>query len=324
MSQKRYRNNATLAKVNMVKRTITTGYDTLRKKNRKPKDKLPIDKIVISDVEKTNDVFAWLGHSSMFIKIQNKIIFVDPVLSHFASPIPFLITSFHNETAINLSDIAIVDIILLTHNHYDHLDKQTIKELNYKTKQFIVPKGIKQILLQWGVEEAKIFEHQWGDTSTIQGIQFICEEAQHNSRRGVFDSNKTLWCSWIIKTAKIKIFFSGDSGYGPHFRRIGSTYGPFDLAMIECGQYDYRWSNTHMLPEHTYQASIDINAAAILPIHWGSFTLAFHPWYEPIEKILATNQKYFDYLNILTPKIGELVLIKNKRHISKQWWKNLR
>jgi L-ascorbate metabolism protein UlaG (beta-lactamase superfamily) len=252
--------------------------------------------------------FVWFGHSTILLNVEGTVILCDPVFSGSASPFPFGNKSFdfsHDNYLANLPDI---DIILISHDHYDHLDYKTIKKLKDKTARFYVPLGVESHLKRWGVPSGKISVADWWDGfSDVSGIKVTAAPARHFSGRLFSDRNKTLWCSWIIETKNRKIFFGGDSGYGKHFAGIGEKFGPFDFTMLECGQYNQNWPNIHSMPEQTIQANLDLNGKNLLPIHWGKFKLSLHPWTEPIVRAKAEAQN--KNANLIEVKIGEVFIL---------------
>jgi L-ascorbate metabolism protein UlaG (beta-lactamase superfamily) len=199
------------------------------------------------------------------------------------------------------------------------LDFPSIRKLKDKALRFIVPLGVRQRLIKWGVESNKITEHAWWEELEFEGLKMACTPARHFSGRGLFDRNSTLWCSWVIAGQKTKVYYSGDSGYGPHFKDIGEKFGPFDLTLMECGQYDERWSTIHMVPEETIQAHLDLGGQLLIPVHWGAFTLAFHSWTDPVERVTKAALEH--HVNITTPKIGETVAIASNGFPTSRWWR---
>jgi len=183
---------------------------------------------------------------------------------------------------------------------------------------FYTPLGVGVHLLKWGVTKEQIIELDWWQETTFEGLSFKCTPAQHFSGRGLSDRTKTLWSSWIIQSATENIFFSGDSGYADHFKEIGEKYGPFDFAMIECGQYNELWPDVHMFPEETAQAGLDIRAKTIMPIHWGAFKLAMHTWTDPVERVIKKAKEL--NVTIVIPKIGESIYIKEIDAKNDPWW----
>jgi L-ascorbate metabolism protein UlaG (beta-lactamase superfamily) len=209
--------------------------------------------------------------------------------------------------------------VLITHDHYDHLDYETILQLKNINTEFFVPLGLGAHLEKWGISTANITEAEWWDEFRFnEEILFACVPMRHFSGRGIADRNKTLWAGWVIKSEKYTIIHTGDSGYGAHFKKIGEEYGPFDLTMIECGQYNEGWPYIHMMPEETVQAHIDMNGKFLLPIHWGRFNLSLHAWTDPVERALqASNEAK---INLITPLPGQVVtLYESIRYY--EWWK---
>ncbi len=209
-----------------------------------------------------------------------------------------------------------IDAILISHDHYDHLDYGSIRQLKDKTKYFFVPLGVGAHLQHWGVEASKITELDWWQSADIDGMTFTATPARHFSGRGLTDRDKTLWASWVIKGQDNNIYFSGDSGYRTHFKQIGEQYGPFDFTMIECGQYNEKWEAIHMMPEQSLQAHIDLQGKMMMPIHWGAFNLAVHPWKEPVERLLKAKK---EDMMIATPVIGESFVLSQALPDAR-WW----
>ena len=250
--------------------------------------------------------------------MENLNIFIDPMLGDVPAPHPLLGSKrFQKELPISIDSLPKIDVVLISHDHYDHLDYGSIVKLKDQVTKFYVPLGIKAHLTSWGVSEEKITEFDWWESITYNGIEFVATPARHFSGRG-FKRNNTLWSSWVIKSEKNAIFFSGDSGYGKHFKDIGEKYGPFDFAMMECGQYNEQWAHIHMTPEETIQACVDVNTKLMMPIHWGSFKLALHTWDDPIVRASAKAKEL--NINISTPKVGEAIVLNGKGFPSEKWW----
>ncbi len=228
-----------------------------------------------------------------------------------------------NDTAVTfllpIEKLPYIDAVVLSHDHYDHLDYESIIKLKDKVGHFYVPLGVSAHLIEWGVDPDKITELDWWKEVNVEGFTFICTPARHFSGRSLFNGFTTLWASWIVRTENSNVFFSGDSGYGPHFKEIGKRYGPFDFVMLECGQYNELWKDIHMMPEQTVQAAIDLNGKLMMPIHWGAFTLAMHPWTDPIIRVTASAHER--HVAITTPKIGEPVLLQQPVFPHSEWWK---
>ncbi|WP_108672492.1 MBL fold metallo-hydrolase [Peribacillus acanthi] len=285
----------------------------------KPDAPIPMEKLVIQSPLNGTKI-TWFGHSALLIEIDGKNILIDPMFGKAPTPFPFFGDKRYSKgLPFDVEELPRIDAVLLSHDHYDHLDYYSIKKLKRKVEQFFVPLGVGSHLKRWGVAPEKIHEHDWWKESKFGGLTFACTPARHFSGRSLNDRNSTLWCSWVIVGMQDRMFFSGDSGYGPHFKEIGEKYGPFDVTMMECGQYDQRWSAIHMLPEETVQAHLDVKGKVLIPIHWAAFTLALHDWTDPIERVLsAANEKG---IIISTPKIGETVILASNKYPSATWWR---
>ncbi|MGB1004826.1 MAG: MBL fold metallo-hydrolase, partial [Salibacteraceae bacterium] len=201
-------------------------------------------------------------------------------------------------------------------------DYGSIQKLKSKTNMFFVPLGVGAHFMEWGINESQITEMNWWETNRLDNMEFSFTPSRHFSGRGLTDRNTTLWGSWVIKGKNENLFFSGDGGYGPHFKKIGEKFGPFDLALIECGQYNEKWSQIHMMPEQSAQAGLDLKAMFIMPIHWGAFTLAMHSWTDPVIRIKVKAEELG--IPIITPKIGGQIEIKalDNPKYQKEWWVN--
>ena len=263
--------------------------------------------------------FIWLGHSTFIVNLQGSILLFDPVFSKSASPVDFLTPRFQKPT-VELKDLPAIDYIIISHDHYDHLDSETIIHFKNKQAKFLVPLGLKAHLKSWGIEESRITELDWWKNFKIENIEFICTPAQHFSGRLIPYENKTLWASWVIRTKTHSIYYSGDSGYGSHFKEIGKKYGPFDISFIENGQYDEQWRPIHVHPEEVSQAYFDLKSKALVPVHWGMFNMALHHWFDPIEKLDKIAHE--ENINLLTPKLGQVVDMDALPKFEK-WWRLL-
>lgn len=291
--------------------------------NSRPSSPLPIvpvDSLYIQ--ENMANSIIWFGHSSFFVKLNGLNILIDPMFGDAPAPHPMVGGKrFEYELPIIPEKLPEIEVVVYSHDHYDHLDYSSVRKLKDKVKQFYVPLGVGAHLKAWGVANEKIHEMNWDDSVKYNGITFICTPARHFSGRSLTDRNASLWSSWVIKSSDINLYFSGDSGYGPHFKTIGKTYGPFDLALLECGQYDKRWENIHMLPEQTVMAAKDVQAKLFMPIHWGAFRLAMHPWTDPIERVGKSAKEIG--IPYKAPKIGEVVKIGEGDGSVAYWWRGL-
>jgi L-ascorbate metabolism protein UlaG (beta-lactamase superfamily) len=264
---------------------------------------------------------VWFGHSTVMLNIKGYIILTDPVFSKRISPVKFMgTTSFPYSHDFNPDDLPEIGLVLISHDHYDHLDMQTIKKISHKVKSFYVPLGVAAHLFRWGVDPEKVVEVRWeGNYMVNNNTQLAITTARHFSGRSLADRNTTLWCSYIIKTDDYTIFYGADSGYGEHFKEIGEQFGPFDLTMLECGQYNKAWPFIHMMPEQTALAHLDLKGKMLLPIHWGKFKLSLHPWTEPMERL--AKESINKDIRVITPEIGEVFPVHD-HSTTKKWWRN--
>ena len=267
----------------------------------------------------TEGKFVWLGHSTLLMKINSVVIMTDPVFNR-ASPVPVIGSPFAVQNLISIDDLPAVDAVIISHDHYDHLDYQAIKVLLKRVDHFFVPLGVKAHLERWGVASTNISELDWYESEVYHGVRLTLAPARHFSGRGLWDRNSTLWGSWIISSKTLNVYFSGDSGYSDTFRTIGQRYGPFDIAFLENGAYNLDWAQIHMMPEEVVQASIDLNARVLFPIHWSKFDLALHPWDEPA--IRLTKEARNRNVAVATPLIGEAFDVHN--YPDRRWWESLR
>ena len=292
--------------------------------NRQPNENILVEKIDSTNIENHHtDItqLTWFGHSAFLLEMDGLKILIDPMLGESPAPHPYLGPKrYSKELPIEIEKLPFIDVIILSHDHYDHLDYESIQKLKGKVGQYYAPLGVGNHLIEWGIEKEKVHELNWWDSINFSGIELVCCPARHFSGRGLLDRATTLWCSWVITGKKDNIYFSGDSGYDTHFKEIGDKYGPFDISMMECGQYNEDWKLIHMMPEEAVQASIDLKSNLILPIHWGAFTLAFHDWTDPVERITKEANKL--NVPITTPKIGEPVIIGDSNYPTSVWWEN--
>lgn len=300
----------------------TSFFKAFAKFINKPKDNVPPGRLPsvrtdLSHPDPEKNLVTWFGHSSYLIQIRGKNILIDPVFSGNASPFTFAVKSFAGSDVYNADDMPIIDLLILTHDHYDHLDYKTIIRLKQKTRLICTSLGVASHLIYWGYEETRIIEFDWWDKNEIlPGIELTATPARHFSGR-LFARGKTLWSSFVLKTASHTLFIGGDGGYDAHFKLIGDKYGPFDLALLEAGQYNTSWPEIHMMPEETVQAAIDLKAKVLLPVHWAKFSLALHNWNEPVRRLLQAAK--LSGLKVTTPMIGEPVII-DEYYPDKDWW----
>ena len=261
----------------------------------------------------------WFGHSAFLVQHQGKNILLDPMFGQVPAPLDFLGGKrFSDALPIRPEDLPEIDYVLFSHDHYDHLDYGSVLQLKDKVKWFLTPLGLGNHLLRWGVSAEKIIELNWWEAQQLEDFNFVCTPAQHFSGRKFSNSQQTLWSSWVIQSDTLNLYFSGDSGYDNHFKAIGEQYGPFDLALIECGQYNKMWPDVHLFPEETVQAGMDLQAQKIIPIHWGAFKLALHAWNEPVKRALTAAEK--KEVKIEVPKIGQEITLDSVSKAVEPWF----
>lgn len=284
-----------------------------------PKKEIPVINLTQKDIDNLDDYSVIrFGHSTLLFKLENKLILTDPVFGKRASPFSFIGPKRFHKSPISIEDLPFIDSVIISHSHYDHLDKYSIKKLKDKVGMFYTPLGVGKILIEFGVSKEKIVELDWWEESKQKNIRFIATPSQHFSGRGLFDKDETLWSSWVIQTPKSSLYFGADGGYFQGFKEIASNYGPFDMSFLEVGAYNEKWKEIHMLPEESAQAHIDLNAKVLFPIHNGTFDLSLHSWKEPFERIDIEAQK--QNIDIIYPKMGESISILKKNNTEK-WWK---
>ncbi|RYY37747.1 MAG: MBL fold metallo-hydrolase [Sphingobacteriaceae bacterium] len=289
-----------------------------RPETLRPSRPLPWVKTDLKALAAPAPTVVWFGHSSFLIKTLQGNILVDPVFSNSAGPVPGLITAFAGTKNYHAEDMPPIDVLIISHDHYDHLDYRTLKKLKNQIKTAVVPMGVGSYLEYWGFDPKNIIELNWNQSVTLpSGMQITATPAQHRSNRTYSKTNKTLWASFVIQTGQYKLFYSGDSGYGPHFKQIGEQYGPFDLALLECGQYSPNWPWTHLWLEQPAQAAVDLQAHMMQPIHWAKFIEADHPWNEAIKKLIPAAEKAGIPVNV--PRIGEPYTLGNAPKQT-AWW----
>jgi L-ascorbate metabolism protein UlaG (beta-lactamase superfamily) len=288
------------------------------KKRNVPVDLIPSRKTDLINLDPSKDILVWFGHSSYFIQIDGKRILVDPVLSGAASPLSFTTRAFKGTDAYKVEEIPDIDYLFISHDHWDHTDHQTLLKLKSKVKKIICGLGTGEHFEHWGYDKRLIIETDWNEETLLDsGFLVNTVSARHFSGRG-FQRNKSLWASYVLQTPTTKIFIGGDSGYDKHFAEIGSTFGPFDLVMLENGQYDKSWKYIHMMPEEVLQAAKDLKAKRLFPVHSSKFALANHAWDEPLKAIIKLNEQ--TNLPLVTPIIGEQVNLKDSTQTFSQWW----
>ena len=262
---------------------------------------------------------TWIGHSSLLIEIDGKRILTDPVWGDRASFVSWAGPKRFFAPPMALSDLPALDAIILSHDHYDHLDYPTIKNLTHQGTPIFCSLGVGPIIEKWGIAKSRITELNWMDTAMVGDLSITATPARHFTGRGLHNRNQTLWSSFVIKGNKHNIFFGADSGFFPGFKEIGDRFGPFDLTMLEIGAYGNGWPDIHMGPDNAANAHLALRGKLMLPIHWGTFNLALHAWREPVERL----QGYAAERNIslVLPEPGKPTEITGA-HNSHWWEKN--
>lgn len=212
--------------------------------------------------------------------------------------------------------------VLISHDHYDHLDMDALKEIESKTDHYFVPLGIEKDLQKWDIPDKKIKNFAWWEETKLGDLRIACTPARHYSVRNGLDNGETLWCSWVLKDKKSSIYESGDSGYGDHFKQIRERHGDFDIVLLDCAQYNVKWPQVHMFPEEAARAAKELGSSQVMPIHWGALSLAEHGWDDPAERIVKAGEK--EKITVVTPRIGETFELGNADNYQQRWWKKWR
>lgn len=289
---------------------------------RAPLENIPIlpfqEDVYAQDISKPK--FVWYGHSVLLLQLDGKNLLIDPMLGDNASPIAPFATKRFSEGALDVIDnLPKIDAVLITHDHYDHLDLDSILRLKDTVSTYIVALGVSRHLEKWGIPRNQIQEMDWWQSINFRGIEVTFTPSRHFSGRGMRDRAKCLWGGWVFESNQHKIYWSGDGGYGDHFKEVGERFGSFDWAFMECGQYHNLWHQIHMYPEESVQAALDVKAKVAIPVHWGAFVLALHTWTDPIDRFtLAADRQQ---LKVSTPRIGEVVVLNDEQH--NHWWKEV-
>jgi L-ascorbate metabolism protein UlaG (beta-lactamase superfamily) len=287
---------------------------------KKPASILPSRKNNLHELDSGRDVLVWFGHSSYFMQVAGKKILVDPVLSGSASPIRGTTESFKGSDVYRAEDLPEIDYLFISHDHWDHLDYKTVMQLKPKAKKVITGLGVGEHMERWGYDKNIIVERDWNEEVDLaDGFKVITAPARHFSGRK-FARNGSIWLSFVLVTPAMRIYFGGDSGYDRHFAEIGNKYGPFDLAVLENGQYNRSWKHIHMMPEEVVQAAIDLKAKSLLPVHWGKFALANHEWDDPIKRVVKESEARG--ISLLHPLIGEITDLRQPA-MQQKWWEGI-
>jgi L-ascorbate metabolism protein UlaG (beta-lactamase superfamily) len=288
-------------------------------KNTMPSAPVPIRRLQRAELDAAPDRSLYrLGHSTLLLKLRDHWWITDPVFAKRASPVQWMGPRRFHAPPIALRELPPIRGVLLSHDHYDHLDRAAIRALARTGAPFYMPLGVGDRLAAWGVPASQIRQFDWWQGAEVDGLRLTATPAQHFSGRSLADRNRTLWCSWVVEDADFRLFFSGDSGYFSGFRAIGERFGPFDVTCIETGAYNVDWPGVHMQPEETIQAHQDLRGRWLLPIHNGTFDLAMHAWHEPFERITALARAH--RIALATPMFGERVQL-DAPHPGTAWWR---
>jgi len=318
----RFRNTAPASPRKSLRENLALIWRVLFRKpsSTTPAQALPVHAVSRAQLLAAPDRTLYrLGHSTVLLKLDGAFWLTDPVFSERASPVQWAGPRRFHAPPISLADLPPIKGVILSHDHYDHLDRAAIEALAPKVEHFITPLGVGDTLRRWGVPSDKIRQLDWWQSTQVEGLRLVATPSQHFSGRGLHDRNRTLWASWVIVSGDLRIFFSGDSGYFDGFKEIGAQHGPFDVTLMETGAYDVNWPDVHMQPEETLQAHIDLQGRCLLPIHNGTFDLALHAWHEPFERIAALAAAR--NIVLATPRIGQ-ALDLTQPLASESWWQH--
>lgn len=302
-------------------KTLTHGKDD-KGQRLIPAEEIPVIKTECIPSGEEGKLFVyWLGHSSSLMQFGKKNILIDPVLSGFASPVQFLGPKRFSERSIEPENLPSIDILLLSHDHYDHTDRNTILSIDNKVKKYIVPLGLESCLLGWGIDKGKIETLVWYDKLCIDGIEVSATPSQHFSGRNPLRPAASWWCGYVIQDRFHCVYYTGDGGYSGEFENIGKRFPNIDLALMECGQYGNGWPASHMFPEQTVQAVKDIHAKWCIPIHWGAYCICNNNWDDSILRFTKEADK--QEVSYATPLIGERIDFDEIGTYKNNWWESI-
>ncbi len=284
---------------------------------RTPDQPLPFIQTALDALPAHDIEVIWFGHSSYLLLMAGKRILVDPVFSGHASPLPFMVKAFPGANFYQAADMPQIDVLVITHDHYDHLDHKTVLQLKEKVGHIVCSLGVGAHLEYWGYDANKITELYWYESTVVDGMQFTAVPGRHFSGRGL-QRNKTLWSGFVVELNGLRVLIGGDSGYDTHFKEIGARYAGFDLVILECGQYNPAWKYIHMAPEETVLAAQELGAKQLLPVHWAKFNLSLHTWTEPADRALAEALRL--NMPVAFPQIGERY-VPGRATQRDIWWK---
>lgn len=293
-----------------------------KRTSRVPRVPLPVVRTALDSLPLQQDAYVWFGHSSFLVQLDGKRFLFDPVFT-YKFPSGLVLRPFPMEYRYGLEDMPAIDYVVITHDHFDHLDYGTVRALDAREPTYICLLGIGAHLEYWGVPEVRIVELAWDESYAVEGssIELTCRTVRHFSGRFINDRNATFFASYVLATPQRTLFFSGDGGYGEHFKKIGEMHGGFDYAFLECGQYNKAWRYIHCLPYQVAQAAMDLGARRFVPIHNSKFALSLHSWHEPLDSILSLAEEHG--LSLLTPRIGEVLRLDGRDTSFSPWWQEV-
>lgn len=277
------------------------------KENIRPKKAIPVIHTNLKKLPQEKNLMVWFGHSSYLLQIEGKRILVDPVFCA-ASPVSFINKPFPGTDIFHPEDMPDIDMLVITHDHWDHLDHETVKALQSRVKKVVCPLGVGEDFEYWGYDKNKLIELDWEEQGRFDNINVHCLPTRHFSGRSL-TSNKTLWASYMIESPTLTVFIGGDGGYGPHFKKIGDSFRNIDWAILENGQYNKDWKNIHTMPAELELEAKDLKAKNIVTVHHSKYALSNHPWDEPLKT--ASSLKAQRHINVAIPKIGEVLSLDN-------------
>jgi len=286
-----------------------------------PPSPIPVVKTDLKSLDRARDMVVWLGHSSYFVQLGGRTMLIDPVMSDHAAPVSFSTRAFPGSNPYTPDDMPDIDYLLISHDHWDHLDYATVTALLPKVRHVVTGLGVGEHLEEWGFPAGMVHEADWDESLSLdEGVAIHFLTARHFSGR-MFTRNRTLWGGFAVETPTRRIFYSGDSGYGPHFAEIGARFGGFDLVLLDSGQYNEDWKNVHMMPEEAAQAALDLRAGAALPGHNGKFSISYHSWDDPYRRFAEASQGR--PFRMVTPRIGEAVDLADRGQVFSRWWNRM-
>ncbi len=285
-----------------------------------PPAPVPVTRAGLAAAAMGMDCIVWFGHSSFLVQAGGHRFLIDPVFSAYASPVSFSVRAFPGTTVFSAADMPRVDALLISHDHWDHLDHPTVMALRRRVGSVICPLGVGAHFRRWGFDATRIHEVDWGGVVDLGDARVHVAEARHFSGRSL-DRNRTLWGGFVIEAGGRRVFYSGDGGYGPHFAALGRTFGRMDAVLLDCGQYNERWKYIHMNPEEAARAADDLRAGLLVPAHVGRFALAHHPWDEPFQRVSAAARSRG--WQLATPMIGQAVPLSGPQPAYQPWWEDL-